>query len=99
MDGDAIYNGAADNAVGVAVDGSGIVYVAEADGQVIRKITPAGVVTTLAGTAGTSGSSDGTGSAARFFTPQGLTVDGSGNVTAAGGSSSLDLPTTSASNT
>jgi IPT/TIG domain/NHL repeat/GYF domain 2 len=63
---------------GVAVDGSGNVYVA--DTNTIRKITPAGVVTTLAGTAGTSGSADGTGSAARFYSPRGVAVDGSGNV-------------------
>jgi streptogramin lyase len=64
--------------LGVAVDGSGNVYVAE--NNTIRKITPAGVVTTLAGTAGSSGSADGTGSAARFYQPWGVAVDGSGNV-------------------
>ena len=46
----------------------------------IRKITPAGVVTTLAGTAGSSGSADGTGAAARFNGPEGVAVDGAGNV-------------------
>jgi streptogramin lyase len=66
---------------GVAVDGSGNVYVADTNNHTIRKITPAGVVTTLAGTAGLlHGSADGTGSAARFFAPQGVAVDGSGNV-------------------
>ena len=65
---------------GVAVDGSGIVYVADSGNHTIRKVTPAGVVTTLAGTAGSSGSTNGTGSAARFFFPTGVAVDGSGNV-------------------
>jgi streptogramin lyase len=65
---------------GVAVDGSGNVFVADAYNSTIRKITPTGVVTTLAGTAGLSGSADGTGAAARFFLPQGVAVDGSGNV-------------------
>ncbi len=51
---------------GVAVDSAGIVYVANTVNDTIRKITPAGVVTTLAGTAGQVGSADGTGSAARF---------------------------------
>ena len=65
---------------GVAVDVRGNVYVADTYNNTIRKVTPAGVVSTLAGTAGTSGSDDGTGAAARFNFPQGVAVDGSGNV-------------------
>jgi streptogramin lyase len=65
---------------GVAVDGAGNVFVADSDNNTIRKITPAGVVTTLAGTANASGSADGTGAAARFNGPEGVAVDGSGNV-------------------
>ncbi|WP_395750680.1 hypothetical protein [Prosthecobacter sp.] len=65
---------------GAAVDGSGNVYVADTSNHTIRKITPAGVVTTLAGTAGNSGSTDATGSAARFKTPYGVAADSSGNV-------------------
>lgn len=64
----------------VAADSAGNVYVADTNNDTIRKITSAGVVTTLAGLAGTSGSTDGTGSAARFNLPAGLTVDGSGNI-------------------
>src|SRR6266702_4395720 len=64
----------------VAVDGSGNVYVADSSSSTIRKVTPAGVVTTLAGSAGVSGSADGTGSAARFSYPESVAVDGSGNV-------------------
>ena len=65
---------------GVAVDSSGNVYVADNQNSTIRKITPAGVVTTLAGRAGQVGSADGTGSEARFNLPQGVAVDSAGNV-------------------
>jgi sugar lactone lactonase YvrE len=65
---------------GVAVDGSGNVYVADTFNNTIRFITPAGVVTTIAGTAGQVGSADGTGSAAQFDQPTGLTVDSMGNI-------------------
>jgi len=64
----------------VNLDGAGNVYVADTDNELIRKITPAGVVTTVAGLAGASGSADGTGNAARFNSPEGVTVDGSGNL-------------------
>ncbi len=65
---------------GVAVDAAGNVYVADTDNHAIRKITPAGVVTTLAGLAGTFGSANGTGGAARFRSPVGIAVDAAGNL-------------------
>ncbi len=65
---------------GVAVDIAGTVYVADAGNDIVRKILSNGVVTTLAGTAGLSGSADGVGSAARFGSLNGLAVDGAGNV-------------------
>ena len=64
---------------GVAVDGSGNVYVADWGNQRIRKITPSGGVTTLAGS-GFTGSIDGQGTASTFFLPFGVAVDESGNV-------------------
>ncbi len=64
----------------LAVDGSGNLYVADENNHVIRKISAAGVVTTLAGLAGTSGQADGTGTSARFNQPTGVSVDGAGNV-------------------
>jgi prepilin-type N-terminal cleavage/methylation domain-containing protein len=63
----------------VAVDTSGAVYVADIFNHRIRKITPAGVVSTLAGS-GTNGFTDGTGAAAQFFNPSGVDVDASGTV-------------------
>ena len=68
------------NPQGVAVDGSGTIYVADTWNHTIRKITPEGVVNTLAGTAGAYGSTDGTGAAASFNGPCGLAMDGSGNI-------------------
>jgi hypothetical protein len=65
---------------GVAVDNAGNVYVTDGGNNTIRKVTPSGSVTTLAGLAGDSGSADGTGSAATFDFPQGVTVDTNGNV-------------------
>ena len=64
----------------VAVDAAGTIYVADTRNQTIRKVTPGGEVTTLAGLAGSRGSADGTGAAARFDSPSGVAVDGAGNV-------------------
>jgi len=65
---------------GVAVDASGNLFVADSLNYTIRKITPDGLVTTFAGQAGQQGSIDGTGSAARFFSPDGIAVDAVGNL-------------------
>jgi sugar lactone lactonase YvrE len=65
---------------GVAVDSSGNVFVADSANNMVRKITPAGVVTTLAGSAGISGTKDGNGPDARFNNPGGLAVSPSGEL-------------------
>ncbi|MES2887111.1 MAG: hypothetical protein V4739_03775 [Pseudomonadota bacterium] len=64
----------------VVVDAAGNVYVADMSNHTVRKITPAGLVSTLAGSSGESGDADGVGLEARFHTPSGLAVDEQGNV-------------------
>ena len=64
---------------GVAVDSSGNLYVVDTSNERIRKITSAGVVTTLAGS-GTYGHHDATGTEAQFNYPSDVAVDSDGNV-------------------
>jgi sugar lactone lactonase YvrE len=65
--------------IGVAVDANGNIFVADTNNNKIRKITPAGVVTTFAGS-GTASSVDGTGIAATFNKPEKLTFDKNGDL-------------------
>lgn len=51
-------------------------YVADGGNHSIRKITSGAVVTTFAGTSGSSGLTDDTGAAARFSTPTGVNSNG-----------------------
>jgi sugar lactone lactonase YvrE len=65
---------------GVAVDNAGYIYVADEQNCAIRRITPSGVVTTIAGRPGQIGGADGVGSTAQFSYPDGVAVDGAGNL-------------------
>jgi hypothetical protein len=69
-----------DHPVAVAVNAQGIVYVADQNNSTIRQILPNGMVSTVAGSAGNPGSTDGSGAEAQFSYPSGIAVDDEGNV-------------------
>lgn len=82
------FNGSADgtgtsasfrNPQGIDINSSGDIFICDTGNHKIRKITPAGVVTTFAGS-GVATSIDGTGTAATFDSPAGITIDASGNL-------------------
>ncbi|GAB5522944.1 MAG: hypothetical protein Roseis2KO_08160 [Roseivirga sp.] len=73
---------------GIAVDAFGNIFVSDlgnTNANTIRKITPDGVVSTFAGSAGFSGNTDNYGTSATFTSPKGLAFDGSGNLFVADG--------------
>ena len=61
-------------------DSAGIVYVADSGNSTIRRIAIDGTVSTLAGLAGATGTTDGTGSAARFDSPSGIAIGPDGDL-------------------
>lgn len=65
---------------GLAAASDGVLYVADTASHLIRRISATGSVTTLAGTAGQSGSTNATGAAARFRSPAGLALDATAGV-------------------
>jgi trimeric autotransporter adhesin len=73
-----------DTPLGLAVDGLGNVYIADAgpgSGARVRKVNPAGIITTYAGTSASSFSGDGgPATAAALYAPRGLALDGQGNL-------------------
>ena len=81
----------------ITADGAGNLYVADSSNNTIRKVVIAtGAVTTLAGAAGAAGSADGTGAAARFNGPSGITADGAGNLYVADGNTIRKIAISSA---
>ena len=67
--------------LGITIDSLGNLFVADTSNNVIRKITPAGTVSTFAGSStGAAGYADGTGTDALFYSPRGITVDANNNL-------------------
>jgi sugar lactone lactonase YvrE len=64
----------------VVLDRAGNAYVADTGNHTVRKMTPDGTVSTLAGVAGQSGSVDASATAARFSSPEGIAIDSAGNL-------------------
>jgi sugar lactone lactonase YvrE len=67
---------------GLAIDGSGDIYISDPQNRVIREVTPAGIISTFAGSSTFTGSTGdgGQATAAEFMAPEGLAVDASGNL-------------------
>lgn len=78
-----------DNPRGIAIDATGNLYVTENSASLVRKITPSGDVTTVAGVANTNGAGDGPALSATFSYPRGIAVDAAGNVYIADTNNSL----------
>ena len=66
--------------IGVVQDAAGNAYVADTGNHTIRKVSPQGTVTTVAGLAGQAGNADGSAGGTRFSSPAGLAIDTAGNV-------------------
>lgn len=65
---------------GITADNSGNIYVADVNNHCIRKITPAGLVSTLAGNPGVAGNANGVGAAALFNHPSAVVADANNNI-------------------
>ncbi len=66
--------------IGITADSAGNLYVGDSGNDIVRKITAAGVVTTIAGQVGVTGNANGNGSGAQFNEPNGTAADNAGNV-------------------
>ena len=69
-----------DSPFGVAVDGAGNVYIADANNMVIEKVTPDGTLSVIAGTGTAGAPTAGPATASNLNRPTGVAVDGAGNV-------------------
>ena len=81
-DGGAAASAQLNQPAGLAVDSAGNLYIADSNNAVVRKVTPAGVISTVAGTGGATGYSGdgGPATAATLIAPVGVAVDSSGNL-------------------
>lgn len=80
-DGSAASSATLNNPSGIAIDGSGNIFIAEASGNRIRKINTSGIISTIAGTGAASSTGDGgAATSATLNFPTDIVIDGSGNL-------------------
>ena len=80
-DGGAATSATINEASGVAVGPDGSVYIAEGNGYRVRKVSPAGIITTIAGNGvNTTAGDGGAATSASLYLPRGVAVDVYGNV-------------------
>ncbi len=80
--------------VGVAVDGAGNLFIADSNNFRVRKVSPSGIITTVAGNGTIGNSGDGgPATSAQLFGPTGVAVDTAGNLFIAGTGFSKVSPT------
>ena len=80
-DGSAATSAELNNPLGVAVDGTGNLYIVDYGNSVVRKVNNGGIISTIAGTGGFGYSGDGgAATSAQLYYPQGIAMDGSGNI-------------------
>lgn len=79
-DGGLGYDAKLSDPSGVAVDGAGDVFIADTGNNVIRELSPSGIISTYAGIQGTSGNSNGAAASATFAAPSSLTTDSAGDL-------------------
>lgn len=80
-DGSAATSAELNGPEGLAVDGAGNLYIVDYGNSVVRKVTTGGIISTIAGNGGTGYSGDGgAATSAQLYYPQGIALDGSGNI-------------------
>jgi len=84
---------------GVAIDATGNLYISEATNGRVRKVTPQGLISTVAGGGSVSGGDGGPATAVSLFLPVSVTTDSSGDIYVSAGNQIRELIPISSSTT